>query len=190
MKIIGGKYKGKNFYMPEGIRPTQDIVRKALFDLLGRDLSGMTFLDLFAGSGSVGLEAVSRGAVEVTLVERVFRFCEIIRENLALLSAGADEGGRVPCEVMSGDAFAAVKLLSRKGQKFDIIFADPPYGRGLAKKILKTLGAYDILSANCTAVIQHDKEEILPDEEGRFLLFMRRKYGGTVLSIYHPGDRL
>ena len=124
MKIIGGKYKGKNFYMPEGIRPTQDIVRKALFDLLGRDLSGMTFLDLFAGSGSVGLEAVSRGAVQVTFVERVFRSCEIIRENLILLSAGADEGGRVPCEVMSGDAFAAVKLLARKGRKFDIIFAD------------------------------------------------------------------
>ncbi len=184
MKIIAGHYKGRNFYMPDGIRPTQDIVRKALFDLLGRDLTGMTFLDIFAGSGSVGLEAVSRGAVQVTFVERVFRSCEIIRENLILLSAGADEGGRVPCEVMSGDAFAAVKLLARKGRKFDIIFADPPYGRGLAKKILKTLGAYDIVSANCTVVIQHDKREILPDEEGRFLLFMRRKYGGTVLSLY------
>ena len=186
MKIIGGKYKGKNFYMPEGIRPTQDIVRKALFDLLGRDLSGMTFLDLFAGSGSVGLEAVSRGAVQVTFVERVFRSCEIIRENLILLSAGADEGGRVPCEVMSGDAFAAVKLLARKGRKFDIIFADPPYGRELAKKILKTLGAYDIVSANCVVVIQHEKREILPEAQGNLLRTEQRKYGSTVLSIYHP----
>jgi len=70
MKIIGGIYKGRNFYMPAGIRPTQTIARKALFDILGQDMEGVTFVDLFAGSGAIGLEAISCGAEKVIFVEK------------------------------------------------------------------------------------------------------------------------
>src|SRR3989338_8645565 len=85
MKIIAGQFKGRNFFMPEGIRPTQNLTRKALFDLLGHDLTGLTFLDLFAGSGGVGLEALSRGAQKVTFVEKDENNSQLIRENLDLL---------------------------------------------------------------------------------------------------------
>ncbi|MBI5416314.1 MAG: 16S rRNA (guanine(966)-N(2))-methyltransferase RsmD [Candidatus Omnitrophica bacterium] len=185
MKIIAGTYKGRNFYMPEGIRPTQNLVRKALFDLLGEDLPGAAFLDLFAGSGAVGLEAVSRGAGKVTFVERSERFCEIIRENLDLLEVPLlGEDRRQVYELIESDGFAAVKGFARQGRRFDIVFADPPYEVGLAKKILKTLGAYDIVSPNCVVVIQHEKREILPEIQGNLLRSGQRKYGSTVLSIY------
>jgi 16S rRNA (guanine(966)-N(2))-methyltransferase RsmD len=184
MKIIGGQFKGRNFYMPAGIRPTQNLARGALFDLLGQDMGGVIFLDLFAGSGAVGLEAISRGAAKVMFVEKDPKCAAVITENMALLRTGPDKAGALPYELLSTDVFAAVKLLSRQEKRFDIIFIDPPYGLGLAKKALKTLEAYDILQPNYMVVIQHEKEEILPEQQGRFLLFRQKKYGGTVLTIY------
>ena len=171
--------------MPEGIRPTQSIARKALFDILGQDLEGIVFLDLFSGSGAVGLEAVSRGADKATLVEKDPKCVDVITENIDLLSIKPNESGALPYEIIQTDAFAAIKLFARQDKKFDIIFIDPPYGRGLAKKALKTLEGYDILQPNCTVVIQHEKSEILPEKQGRFLLFRQKKYGSTFLSIYN-----
>ena len=192
MKIIAGTYKGRNFFMPEGIRPTQSLTRKALFDLLGQHLAGLTFLDLFAGSGAVGLEALSRGAEKVTFVEKDERSSELIRENLGLLGVpliGRDKHALY--EVVEADAFASIKRFSAGGKKFDIVFVDPPYSLGLAKKVLKTLGSYDIVTANCIVVIQHEKEEILPEAQGNLVRSEQRKYGSTVLSIYKfPGIRM
>lgn len=171
--------------MPAGIRPTQNITRKALFDLLGQDLPGMDFLDLFAGSGAVGLEALSRGAHRVVFVEKVPPIAELIQENLRLLDTSSSGPRQSFYEVLNMDAFAAIKLLARQEKKFDIVFADPPYGGGLAKKTLNLFLAYDIFNPNCTVIIQHEKREILPEEpEGRFLLLGQRKYGGSVLSMY------
>jgi 16S rRNA (guanine(966)-N(2))-methyltransferase RsmD len=184
LKIIGGKFKGRNFYMPAGIRPTQDVARKALFDILGHDMRGATLLDLFAGSGSIGLEAISRGAEKVTFVEKDQKCAAVISENIGLLPIEKNEDGLFPYEIVETDGFAATKLFVRQNKKFDVIFIDPPYGRGLAKKALKTLEAYDILQPNCTVVIQHEKKEILPEKQGRFLIFGRKKYGGTCFSIY------
>lgn len=184
MKIIGGKYKGRNFYMPKGIRPTQSIARKALFDILGQDLEGVVLLDLFAGSGAVGLEAISRGAAKAVIVEKDPKCIDVINENIGLLSIGPSDSGVLPYEVIQMDAFAAVKWLVRQEKKFDVVFIDPPYGQGLAKKALKTLEGYDILQPNCTVVIQHEKREILPQKQGRFLLFRQKKHGKSILSIY------
>ena len=154
--------------MPFGIRPTQSIARKALFDILGQDLEGVTFLDLFAGSGAVGLEAISRGAAKATMVEKDPKCAAVITENISLLSIEPNEAGAFPYEIVQTDAFAAVKLFARQDKKFDVVFVDPPYGLGLAKKALKTLEGYDILHPNCTVVIQHEKGEILPEKQGRF----------------------
>ncbi len=174
--------------MPEGIRPTQNLTRRALFDFLGQDLTGLTFLDLFAGSGGVGFEALSRGAGKVTFVEKDERSSELIRKNLDLLGVPLlDKDRQAAYEVFGADAFASVKRFSVGGKKFDIVFADPPYGLGLAKKMLKTLGAYDIVTANCIVVIQHEKGEILSESQGSPAILHRReqrKYGSTVLSIY------
>jgi len=184
VKIIGGKYKGRNFYMPSGIRPTQNIARKAIFDVMGQDLTGMSMLDLFAGSGSVGLEAISHGAAKVVFVEKDPKCAEVIVENFKLLPIENDDPEDLPFEIIQTDAFAAIKLLARQEKKFDIIFIDPPYARGLPKKALKTLQAYDILQPNCTVVIQHEKREILPERHGRIVLYRQRKYGSTYLTIY------
>ena len=170
--------------MPKWIRPTQAIVRKALFDILGQDLEGVSFLDLFSGSGAIGLEAISRGASKATLVEKNPKCADVIRENINLLHIENDESGGVPYELAPTDAFEAIKIFFRREKKFDVVFADPPYGRGLAKKTLKMLGAYDILHPNCMVVIQHEMEEILPETFGRFLLFRKKKYGSMYLSSY------
>ncbi|MBN1869733.1 MAG: RsmD family RNA methyltransferase, partial [Candidatus Omnitrophica bacterium] len=139
MKIIGGQYKGRNFYMPAGIRPTQNIARKALFDLLGQNLEGITLLDLFAGSGAVGIETISRRATKAVIVEKDPKCVDVISENIGLLSIGPNEPGNLPYEVIQMDAFAAIKMFAHQGRKFDVVFMDPPYGQGLAKKALKTL---------------------------------------------------
>ena len=184
MKILGGQFKGRNFYMPKDIRPTQNLVRKAIFDVLGINLDGLEFLELFAGSGAVGLEALSRGAKKLVLVEKEPQCIQAIEENVKLLKVNSYESGTSRCEIIQGDALMTIKLFARQQKKFDIVFIDPPYGRELAKKTLKTLEAYDILQPNCMVIIQHEEDEILPETQGRFLLFRKKNYGHTVLSMY------
>ena len=119
MKIILGDWSGRNFFMPAHIRPTQNILRKAVFDIIGHDLEGIRLLDLFAGSGAVGMEALSCGAAEVCFVERDPVCVKVIRENLALLKP-AERG--LKAEVLEQDAFAAIKALAREQRMFDIVF--------------------------------------------------------------------
>lgn len=185
MRVNGGKYRRLNFYMPAGIRPTQMVTRKAIFDIIGHDMEGFVFLELFAGSGAVGLEALSHGAAEVVFVEKDQRCFEILSENLYLVTGESSVSENAAYKLVNSDAFMAVKTFERREKKFDIVFADPPYGRGLAKKALKTIEAYDILHPNCTVIIQHDKNEILPKSEGRFLLFKQKKYGSSLISLYN-----
>ncbi len=190
VKIIGGKYKGRNFYMPASVRPTQNITRKALFDILGQDMDGIEFLELFAGSGAVGLEAMSRGAKKVIFVEHDPKCADVITQNLQLLLGASPRDDGFSYELVEGDSFAHIKMFARQKKKFDLIFLDPPYGLELGKKALKTLGAYDILHPNCVVVIEHGADEILPKIEGNLLRFEQRKYGKTFLSIYKQQENL
>ncbi|MDP8213295.1 MAG: 16S rRNA (guanine(966)-N(2))-methyltransferase RsmD [Candidatus Zapsychrus exili] len=188
MKITGGKYKNRNIYISADIRPTQHVTRKAIFDILGHDFEGLRVLELCAGSGAIGIEALSRGAREVVFVEKDPKVYKIIHDNLDILSVSPNEEGDMPYETMNLDMFVAIKMLAKKGEKFDVIVFDPPYGRELAKKVLKTLDSYDILHRNCILVAQHPKDEALPEEEGRFLIFKQKKYGRTLLSLYKIKD--
>ncbi len=184
MRILGGTFRGRNIYMPAVIRPTQNVTKQAIFNLLGHDFSGLEVLELFAGSGAVGIEALSRGAKKVTFVEHDPKCIEVIRKNLELL--GYDLGlQREPvCEVIPTDAFAAIKGFADRKRKFDIIFFDPPYGLDLGKKALKTLGAYDILHPNCFVVVEYSKRERLPDLEENFKLVTQRQYGKSFLAVF------
>jgi len=176
MRILSGKYKGRVIKMPKGIRPTQDKVRKALFDILG-DLEGLSFLELFAGSGAVGFEAVSRGVSELALVEPN-RDCSLaIRNNIESLKIKA-------CQLYPQDAERSLAALDKDGKKFDIIFLDPPYYKDISKNILQALGAYDILNRNGLVIAQHFKKDVLPDKAGELILFRQSRYGDTVLSFY------
>ena len=178
MKILAGKYKGRNFYMPEGIRPTQSVVRAAIFDLLGHDFSGLSFLELFAGSGAVSLEAVSRGAEMVVMVEHNDLNAKTIRENCELL--GIDLGGEF--SLIHGDAFKTVKQLSEEQKRFDIVFFDPPYAQKLAKKTLKLLVRSDILHPQSLVMIQCEASESLETPEG-FMVLTQRRYSSSHLTL-------
>jgi 16S rRNA (guanine966-N2)-methyltransferase len=178
MKILGGKYKGRNFYMPVGIKPTQNVLRAAIFDLLGHDLSGLTFLELFAGSGAVSLEAISRGADGVVMVEHNDLNAKTIRENCEIL--GIDLGGNF--SLIHADAFTSVKRLSEEQRQFDIVFIDPPYGRKLAKKTLKLLTLRDILHPQSWILVQLEASEKLDIPEN-FTVLTQKRYGSSYLSI-------
>jgi len=184
MKILSGRLKGRNFYMPFGIRPTSDLIRKSLFDILGSDIEGVDFLDIFSGSGAVGLEAISRGAKNVTFVEKDPKHVDVIEENLVLLEIPYGERKDRYFEVKKGDAFAMIKILHAQGKLYDIVFVDPPYSRELAKKALKTLCAYDIVKPNSLVIFQHEKREALPQAQGRFSVERVRKFGSSWLTIY------
>ena len=162
--------------MPKGIRPTQEKVRKALFDILG-DIEGLSFLELFAGSGAIGFEALSRGVSELVLVECNPDCLLAIRKNIESLKEKA-------CALVPAKAEDAIKRLHTDKRSFDIVFFDPPYYRELAKKTLHTLGTYDILSPNGFIVVQHFKKDDLPEHLGVFSLFRTAFYGDTVLSFY------
>ena len=180
MRITTGKYHNRKLHMPRGIRPTQDKVRKAIFDILG-DVEGLSFLELYAGSGAVGFEALSRGVSELTMVECNHDSVQAIKRNIALLKAPA-------CNLYYLDAEKAIKLLSRDKKSFDIIFLDPPYHEGMAKKILHTLEGYDILAPNGLIVVQHPKTELLPEFNLKFSLIKEAKYADTWLSIFRKKE--
>ena len=162
--------------MPKGIRPTQDKVRKALFDILG-DIEGLSFLELFSGSGAVGLEAVSRGVKDLTLVEHNRDCLFVLRKNIESLKLKT-------CNIYPLEAEKAIKNLHRDKKKFNIIFLDPPYYQYLSKKTLQILEAYDILTPHGIIVVQHFKKDSLPEAVGDLNLFRQSRYGDTVLSFY------
>ena len=178
MKILGGKYKGRNFFMPAGIRPTQNVLRAAIFDILGHDLSGLSLLELFAGSGAVSLEAISRGAQEVLMVEHNDLNAKTIQENCELL--GIELGGAF--SLLHGDAFTTVKRLSEEKKPFDIVFFDPPYAQKLAKKTLKLLDRSDILHPQTLVLVQCEVSENLEIPEN-FNVLAQRRYGASYLTL-------
>ncbi|MBU0549663.1 MAG: 16S rRNA (guanine(966)-N(2))-methyltransferase RsmD [Candidatus Omnitrophica bacterium] len=212
MRIITGKFKGRIIKMPKGIRPTQDKVRKALFDILG-DIKGMSFIELYAGSGAVGLEALSQGASRVVFVEKDRAHVKIIKNNLSALGLGDEQAGGLACYwLIEMDAGRAIERLQQKKEEFDIIFLDPPYYQSLAprfgstplivsrsvskdavseslsKKTLKILSRCDIVSACSLVVCQHFKKDILPESAGNLILIKQAKYGDTLLSFYRKTD--
>jgi 16S rRNA (guanine966-N2)-methyltransferase len=178
MKILGGIYKGRNFYMPAGIRPTQNVLREAIFDLLGHDFSGLSFLELFAGSGAVGLEAVSRGASKVVMVEYNDLNARTIRENCELL--GIELGGDF--SLIHAEAFTTIKRLSETHKPFDIVFFDPPYGQKMAKKTLKLITSRDILHPQSLVMVQCEVSEKIETPEN-FTVLTQRRYGSSYLTL-------
>lgn len=180
MKIISGRYKGRVIKAPKEIRPTQGKVRKALFDILG-DIKGLSFLELFAGSGAVGFEALSRGAADLTLAEYNRDCLQAIRKNIESLQIKA-------CRLCPHEAEKAIEMLQEGGRKFDIIFLDPPYYIDASKKTLKALGGCDILTRTGLVIVQHFKKDLLPEAAGGLTLIRQARYGDTVLSFYRKLD--
>jgi len=162
--------------VPRGARPTSSRAREALFDILRDRIAGSRVLDLYAGSGAVGLEAVSRGAARAVFVERESRALE---GNLARLGAGEGEA-----ELRAQGTREAVAALARGGERFDVIFCDPPYGQAeepLPRPVARLLAPGGLL------VLQTDSGGSAPDVAG-LTLVERRPYGRNVLSFFAPSS--
>jgi 16S rRNA (guanine(966)-N(2))-methyltransferase RsmD len=180
MRIVGGSFRSRLIAMPKGIdiRPTPDKVREAIFNILG-DVSGKNVLELFAGSGAFGIEAVSRGARHVTFVDNNFRCIETIRANLESLAV---EPSRY--DIIRANALSVFPRLEKAEEKFDIVFLDPPYHKGMARKSLINVDNYDILAPAGLTVIEHFKKDDLVLDLGSLVFDKERRYGDTLISIY------
>jgi 16S rRNA (guanine(966)-N(2))-methyltransferase RsmD len=176
MRIIAGIYKGRQIKAPLGIKPTKDMVRKALFDILA-DVEGLSFLELFAGSGAVGLEAASRGAKEVVFLESDPGSISTIRENMAKLSISQPQ-------LLTKDVYEGIKSFHKNKKSFDLVFLDPPYRKQEGKKTLQTIGAYDIVTPLGYVIVEHFKKDLLIERSGGLVFFKRYDYGDTSLSFY------
>lgn len=179
MRVISGKAKGKKLKAPKGrIRPLSDQAREALFNILGSKIIDSYFLDLFAGTGAVGIEALSRGAKISIFVEINKKTVEIIRENLRSTDLYDF------AEVYSIDALRAIKILGGKGSKFDIIFLGPPYDSPQLEKAMVRLSEIDILNSKGIIVAEHRSKQHIAENYKDLQKFRDNRYGDTVLSFY------
>jgi 16S rRNA (guanine966-N2)-methyltransferase len=180
MRVITGIAKGRQLKAPKGLatRPTTDRVKESLFNILGRTPEGAIVLDLFAGSGGLGIEALSRGADYAVLIDQSPVSCQIIRENLVttnLLSQAA---------VYRNEVGKALEMLKKKGNMFTLIFSDPPYMEGLVEPTIRKVNDLKLVSNGSIFVTEHSRREAIPDYIGKFALIRRERYGDTTLSIY------
>ena len=177
MRISSGKFKGRYIKTIKRLRPTQAKLRRALFDILGENVLENRFLELFCGTGSVGIEALSRGAKEVFFVDRDPDCIKILKDSLSFV---ADH----TYSILNLDVSEAIDIFFKDKRRFDIIFLDPPYYKGLAKKSLNKLSNCDILSSQGMIIIQHYRKDSIPEKINRLAIFRQKKYGDTFLSFY------
>ena len=180
MRVTGGEFCGRNLLVPktDAIRPTQDRVREALFNILAPEIAGADFLDLFAGSGAVGIEALSRGANRVTFVEQSRRHLDVLKRNLATLKS--EDRSDVVC----ADCYRWIERYAGGG--FSIGFADPPYALGEERgyaQVLAQLAVRGVIRPNGLFVAEMTAVQS-PEETPGWELLRDRKYGKTRLCIW------
>jgi len=186
MRICGGTSRGRRLFTPRGhsLRITADRVKESLFDIVA-DCDGADVLDLFAGTGNVGIEAASRGARFIVFVEKNPRHIDIIKKNLDLC------GMTEKSDVIQATVHDGIKACARGNAVFDIIFADPPYGAGAVTDTLRCLADHSVLAPGCIIVIEHSRKEVFESPK-EFHIVDQRHYGDTVLTFLrekeHEGD--
>lgn len=180
MRIIAGEYKGRRLDSLEGmdIRPTSDKVRESLFNILGNAVIDSVFLDLFGGTGGVGIEALSRGAKHVVFVDASSKSIKVLKGNLERLNINKN------VEVYNTDYTTAISKLHKYGKEFDIIFIDPPYRVGIAEAALKEIDKHPIIKQSGLIIVEHDSRDEMPERLGRLYKHRTKKYGNTTLSFY------
>ena len=183
MRIIAGDLRGRRVKAPPGLatRPTSDRVREALFNVLAPRLNGACFLDAYAGTGAVGIEALSRGAARCVFVESDAGVARILGENLRTFGIEA----RSDLLLMPFARAASVRAIA--SGCFDIAFLDPPYGEGEIRRALRLCSPGSLLCQSGILVAEHDKMQAMPQTEGTLVLSRSLRYGGTVLSYYVQG---
>lgn len=186
MRIGAGHYRGRTLKTPKGAatRPSSGMVRAALFNILAARIPGARLLDLYAGCGSVGLEALSRGATHATFVEKAHLALACLRENIAALGLG---------EQVTVYPSPVERLLEQlvAHEEFDLIFLDPPFAQLHAYlTVLKYVASGGLLASGGILIAQHDARLMLPDAQGMLYCFRRQRVGDNMLAFYCTKDKV
>jgi len=180
MRVIGGVHRGRRLRTVAGlqVRPTSDRLRETLFNIIAPKITGCRFLDVCAGSGAVGIEAHSRGADEVTFIERNRQACIAINTNLEML--GITQGATV----INRDASVALKRLEQDARHFDFVFFDPPYASEIYDSVMRQLGFGKLLTRTSVVIVEHRIKMPPNTRYGRLKLFREVKQGESGLAFF------
>lgn len=190
MRIISGHARGRKLLTPGNsnlIRPTADRAREALFSIIGNRISSALVLDLYAGTGALGLESLSRGASQVVFVEKHIKALELIRKNCDLCLKSMEPGAGKRAIIIKHDLTRGINLPPDKAfgvESFDLIFLDPPYQKGLAEKSLIDIDNSSLLKSNTLVIAEDCSGEKLPEAFSRLKLSDKRRYGETGFWFY------
>ncbi len=180
MRVISGLYKGRKLHGPRGLdlRPTGDRLKETVFNILGPGLQGSVFVDAFSGTGSIGIEALSRGAKEVVFIESGKEGVSLIRQNLQL--CGVTAGFRL----LAQDIFSAFRALGREGFSGDTVYLDPPYDWQPYKDLIDTLAAVSIVGPASRVILEHHRKSSIPETGTGYRLMRQVRQGDSCLSFY------
>ncbi len=182
MRIVAGTARGRALAGPKStskhIRPTADRVRETLFNVLGQWLEGESVLDLYAGTGALGLESVSRGAARAVLVDQDREALSLCRKNVEALGFS----GQV--EILGQPVGRAMEALGRRGERFGLVFADPPYAARVVEEVLEGVARHGLLASGGTVVVEHDRREAAPQSHAGFSQVDQRRFGDTLVTLF------
>ena len=180
MRIISGINKGKKLYAPEGaqVRPTGDKIKEAVFNIIGPIDEEAVVLELFAGSGSVGIEFLARGAKHCTFIDVSRKSLNYVKKNLDLCNFNNK------AKIIMSDYEKAIINLSKNNEKFDYIFADPPYALNLSNNIINKVFEFDIIKSGGLLIIETDKsEKVIDNKDTNMIKYKEKIYGRTRISL-------
>jgi 16S rRNA (guanine(966)-N(2))-methyltransferase RsmD len=181
LRVTGGRFRGIPLVSPTRIRVTEAKVRQALFNILGPSVEGARVLDGFAGSGAIGIEALSRGAAFVAFIEMDGEAILSIRDNLERVAPGVP---RTAWRIVHLDVECGLRQLAKAERPFDLVVLDPPYRSAEGKKALNTVVGCAMLAPAGLIVVEHDQRSVLPSSVGPLQRGRQHRYGDTVLSFY------
>ncbi|WP_203641865.1 16S rRNA (guanine(966)-N(2))-methyltransferase RsmD [Levilactobacillus andaensis] len=186
MRIVAGDFGGRRLKAVPGMatRPTTDKVKEALFNIIGPYFDGGRSLDLFAGSGGLSIEAVSRGIDQAVLIDRQYAAIQTIKDNVAVTKAPER------FDILKRDANRALDELAQRGDQFNLVFFDPPYAQQKIVDQMTKLRELNLLAADARIVCETDQKAQLPDDVPGFSFVERRDYGITELTIYALGSEM
>lgn len=186
MRVIAGKARGKKLLQPknEDIRPTLDRVKESLFNIMGFEIRDAVFLDLFCGSGAIGIEALSRGAKKVFFIDKDSVSCDLTKKNIISCNFESSSYELIKTEVES-----SLISLSKKNLTFDYIYMDPPYGFKNIESVILSISKLDILGMNGQLIVETDVKDPLSEEIAKFTKKREKLYSITKLSFYERTEK-
>lgn len=180
MRVIGGSAKGHRLRTPRGggTRPVTDNVKETIFNVIGDGVVGAEVLDLYAGTGSLGIEALSRGAERILFVEQAAEAVRLIEQNLKMLGFGDQ------AEIWRDDVFRALRRMRNRQRGFELVFVDPPFEKGLSVETMHLLSENQVVAEGGCVVVRHHQKETVPSEVDRLQLVSEKSFAEAVVGFF------